>query len=149
MSFFCTFMLMYVTDLEVNCSEVSVPCVPGNWAMGHYPLEDVYTCGFLGESLGPWRRNCVIPSIVGISRGHSSAQNKLSRHAVDAVSSLPVAVAEPSRVDWHICCLDGTKPHRSGTSFHQWKNVPKILALFNTLVNSLWNIKEYKSKCTI
>lgn len=45
-------MFMYVIDLEVNCSEVFVFCVLGNWVMGYYFLEDVYICGFLGEFLG-------------------------------------------------------------------------------------------------
>lgn len=100
------------------------PC-PGELGNGQYPLEDVYTCGFLSESLGQCLWNGSLPSIIDTFHSHSPAHNKLSRHIVYTVSSLPPEVAEPSRVGWHMCCLDGTKPHRSGTTFHQHKNVPK------------------------
>lgn len=53
-----------------------------------------------------------------------SAPNKLRRHTVGEVSSLPVAVAEPSTVDWHICYPDGTKPLERN-HFHRRKSVPK------------------------
>lgn len=58
------------------------PC-PSEFGNRQYPI-DVYTCGFLSESLGQWLWNGFLPSIIDTSHSHSSAQNKLSRHIVDS-----------------------------------------------------------------
>ena len=78
---------------------------------------------------------------IAINRWHLSwllsAQNKLSRHTVDAASSFSIAVAEPSRGDWHIFYLDGTKPHKM-EPFSPVQKCPKRCFLCS---NSSWTCK--------